>query len=166
MCSSRTVRKRGLETVGLRKRNVTRQTVLKPTATPRGTVTGAATGSVVQRTADTDEMKDLILHILDDAKAEDTVAIDLRRKTPVADHMIVTSGRSDRHVGAIAEQLQTKLKQQGVTGLKTEGLPHCDWVLIDAGDVIVHVFRPEVRSFYNLEKMWSADAPEENRAVV
>ncbi len=79
--------------------------------------------------------------------------------------MIVTSGRSDRHVGAIAEQIQTRLKQSGVSGVNVEGLPHCDWVLIDAGDVIVHVFRPEVRSFYNLEKMWSADAPHEQAAM-
>ena len=100
-----------------------------------------------------------ILQILDDAKAEDTTAIDLAGKSPMADYMVISSGRSDRHVGAIAEQLRTKLKRHGVSGIRVEGLPHCDWVLVDTGDIIVHIFRPEVRSFYNLEKMWSAAAP-------
>ena len=105
-----------------------------------------------------------VLATLEDAKAEDTVAIDLAGKTSLADAMIVTSGRSNRHVGAIADQLIEKLKAEGHTGLSVEGMPHCDWVLIDAGDVIVHIFRPEVRSFYNLEKMWGSDRPVE-RAV-
>jgi ribosome-associated protein len=78
--------------------------------------------------------------------------------------MIVTSGRSNRHVGAIADHVIEALKAQGVRNLRVEGQPHCDWVLIDAGDVIVHIFRPEVRSFYNLEKMWGMDRPGE-RAV-
>ena len=73
--------------------------------------------------------------------------------------MIIASGRSHRHVGAIADHIQRRLKDAGVKGVSVEGLPHCDWVLVDAGDVIVHVFRPEVRGFYNLEKMWSAAAP-------
>ncbi len=106
-------------------------------------------------------MKNQILEILDDAKAEEAITIDLSGKSPMADYMVIASGRSDRHVGAIAEQLRTKLKQSGMTGIRVEGLPHCDWVLIDAGDVIVHVFRPEVRSFYNLEKMWSSAAPDD-----
>ena len=105
-----------------------------------------------------------VLATLEDAKSEDTVAIDLAGKTSLADAMIVTSGRSNRHVGAIADQLIEKLKAEGHTGLRVEGMPHCDWVLIDAGDVIVHIFRPEVRSFYNLEKMWGSDRPVE-RAV-
>lgn len=105
-----------------------------------------------------------VLATLEDAKAEDTVAIDLAGKTSLADAMIVTSGRSNRHVGAIADQLIEKLKAEGHTGMRVEGMPHCDWVLIDAGDVIVHIFRPEVRSFYNLEKMWGSDRPVE-RAV-
>jgi ribosome-associated protein len=87
-------------------------------------------------------------------KAEDTIAIDLTGKTSIADAMVVTSGRSTRHVGAIADRLLEGLKEAGVAYLRVEGMPHCDWVLIDAGDVIVHVFRPEVRAFYNLEKMW------------
>lgn len=110
------------------------------------------------------ELKDLILTILDEAKAENAVTIDLAGKSPMADYMVIATGRSDRHVGAIAEQLMTKLKTDGLTGVRTEGLAQCDWVLIDAHDVIVHIFRPEVRAFYNLEKMWSPAAPGELRA--
>lgn len=73
--------------------------------------------------------------------------------------MVVASGRSQRHVGAIAEHLVVALKKQGLRNIRVEGVPHCDWVLIDAGDVIVHVFRPEVREFYNLEKMWTRTRP-------
>lgn len=75
-------------------------------------------------------------------------------KSSIADHMVIASGRSSRHVGAIADQLVKDLKEAGLRGLRVEGMPHCDWVLIDAGDVLVHVFRPEVRAFYALEKMW------------
>ena len=106
----------------------------------------------------------LILGTLDDAKAEDTVVIDLTGKTSLADSMIITSGRSNRHVASIADRVIEALKESGQHGVKVEGMPHCDWVLIDAGDVIVHVFRPEVRHFYNLEKMWGGDRPGE-RAV-
>lgn len=102
-----------------------------------------------------------ILRILDDAKAEETVTIDLVGKTSLADAMVVTTGRSNRHVSAIADQVIEELKASGRRDLRVEGQPHCDWVLIDAGDVILHVFRPEVRSFYNLEKMWGADRPAE-----
>ena len=73
--------------------------------------------------------------------------------------MVIASGRSDRHVGAIADQLQKKLKERGARRVRVEGLKTCDWVLIDTGDIIVHVFRPEVREFYNLEKMWQAERP-------
>ncbi len=102
---------------------------------------------------------------LDDAKAEAVITINLDGKTAIADTMVVASGRSNRHVGAIAGQLVEKLKAAGHKNLRVEGLPQCDWVLVDAGDVVVHVFRPEVRSFYNLEKLWSADAPQERVAV-
>ena len=88
-------------------------------------------------------------------KAEDTVTIDLTGKTAFADAMVVTSGRSNRHVGAVADRVLEGLKKAGVPDARVEGMPHCDWVLIDAGDVIVHVFRPEVRAFYDLEKMWA-----------
>jgi ribosome-associated protein len=101
---------------------------------------------------------------LDEAKALDIVSIDLEGKSSIADYMIVASGRSTRHVGAIAEQVMKALKMETKFRIKVEGLPHCDWVLIDGGDVIVHIFRPEVREFYNLEKMWSADRPDERVA--
>ena len=97
----------------------------------------------------------MILACLDDAKAEDTITIDLHGKTSISDYMVVTCGRSNRHVGAVADRVLEHLEQAGVPDLRVEGVPHCDWVLIDAGDVIVHVFRPEVRAFYNLEKMWA-----------
>ena len=104
---------------------------------------------------DAEETLRLVLHRLDDMKAEDTVTIHLSGKTSIADYMVVTSGRSHRHVGAVADHVLKDLSQGGVPGARVEGTPHCDWVLIDAGDVIVHVFRPEVRAFYNLEKMWA-----------
>jgi ribosome-associated protein len=102
-----------------------------------------------------------IVHWLDEAKAEDLITIDLAGKSSIGDFMVIASGRSDRHVGAIAEQLQRKLKEKGLGRVRVEGLEACDWVLLDTGDIIVHIFRPEVREFYNLEKMWSADRPSE-----
>jgi ribosome-associated protein len=121
----------------------------------------AATGSVEPAGGAT---LPLVLGVLDDSKAEDTVVIDLIGKTTLADSMIVTSGRSNRHVGSIADHVVEVLKDHGRKDLRVEGMPHCDWVLIDAGDVIVHVFRPEVRHFYNLEKMWGGDRPAERAA--
>ena len=85
--------------------------------------------------------------------------IDLRDKSSVADGLIVASGRSHRHVAALADRLLRTLKEQGYGKARVEGVPHCDWVLIDAGDVIVHLFRPEVRAFYNIEKIWSVEPP-------
>jgi ribosome-associated protein len=110
----------------------------------------------VSQHAAVQETLNLILARLDDMKAEDTLTIDLTGKTSIADAMVVTSGRSNRHVGAVADRVIEGLKEAGVSGIRVEGMPHCDWVLIDAGDVIVHVFRPEVRAFYNLEKMWAS----------
>ena len=95
-----------------------------------------------------------VLAQLDEAKAEAIVTINLEGKGAIADNMVVASGRSSRHVGAIADQLVDKLKEAGHRNLRIEGMPQCDWVLVDAGDVIIHVFRPEVRDFYQLEKMW------------
>src|SRR5215217_76831 len=103
------------------------------------------------------QMIDVVLKSLDDAKAEQTVHIDITGKSSLSDHMVVTSGRSHRHVGAMADQLARDLKEAGFGKPRVEGLPHCDWVLVDGGDVIVHIFRPEVREFYNIEKMWQAD---------
>jgi ribosome-associated protein len=105
-----------------------------------------------------------IVHWLDEAKAEAIVTIDLKGKSSIGDFMVIASGRSDRHVGAIADQLKKKLKEAGQARVRVEGFEACDWVLIDIGDIIVHVFRPEVREFYNLEKMWSADRPGEHMA--
>ena len=106
----------------------------------------------------------MILATLDDAKAEDTITIDLHGKTSIGDYMVVTCGRSNRHVGAVADHVLEDLEKAGVPDLRVEGVPHCDWVLIDAGDVIVHVFRPEVRAFYNLEKMWAPGRTSTRRA--
>jgi len=100
----------------------------------------------------------LIQAQLDDDKAEDIVTIDLCGKTDIADAMVVASGRSARHVGAMADKIVRKLKEQGFGRARMEGAPACDWVLIDAEDVIVHLFRPEVRQFYNLERIWSETA--------
>jgi ribosome-associated protein len=118
----------------------------------RKTSTPAA---VLQAQPDADKTLKMILSRLDDMKAEETVTIDLRGKSAFSDYMVVTSGRANRHVGAIAENVTKGLKETGIKGIHVEGLPHCDWVLIDSGDVIVHVFRPEVREFYNLERLWT-----------
>jgi ribosome-associated protein len=107
---------------------------------------------------DAEEILRLVLARLDDMKAEDTLTIDLRNKSSIGDYMVVSSGRSQRHVGSVADRIVEDLHKVGVSA-RVEGVPHCDWVLIDAGDVIVHVFRPEVRSFYNLEKMWMTGRP-------
>lgn len=104
-----------------------------------------------------------IVRWLDDAKAEEIVEIPLEGKSSMGDYMVVASGRSDRHVGAIADQVSQKLKEAGYTRVRVEGQEACDWVLIDAGDIIVHVFRPEVREFYNLEKMWQTALPSEQQ---
>jgi ribosome-associated protein len=101
-----------------------------------------------------------VLRQLDDSKAEQVVAMDLSGKSTIADTMIVATGRSNRHVNAIADQVVDELSKHGMKNIRIEGVPQCDWVLVDAGDVIVHVFRPEVRSFYNLEKLWAANIPE------
>ena len=100
-------------------------------------------------------LETLIVDRLDDDKAQDIVCIDLKGKSSVADTLIIASGRSHRHVGALADHVLRALKEAGFGKAKVEGLPACDWVLIDVGDVVVHIFRPEVRTFYNIEKIWS-----------
>ena len=102
---------------------------------------------------------DLILNTiveqtLDIGKAENIISISLNGKSSIADHMIIASGTSARHVAALADQLSRKLKKEGYTILSIQGQSEANWILVDAGDVIIHLFRPEVRDFYNLEKMW------------
>ncbi len=102
----------------------------------------------------------LVLDQLEDDQAQEVVTIPLEGKSSIADHMIIASGRSTRQVASIAQKLAEKVKHEGFGPVRLEGLPAADWVLIDAGDVVIHLFRPEVRSFYNLERMWSfGDAP-------
>lgn len=113
---------------------------------------------------DADETLRIVLARLDDMKAQDTTTIDLRHDSTIADYMVVTSGRSNRHVGSVAERVVEDLHGAGLAGIRVEGMPHCDWVLIDAGDVIIHVFRPEVRAFYSLEKMWLRGRADTRRA--
>lgn len=135
-----------------------------------GTATGAAARSKKQagrletgtiETVQSNLLTD-VLAWLDEAKAEDIVSIGLRGKSTIADHMVIATGRSDRHVGAIGDQLHKKLKEAGAGRVRVEGMEACDWVLIDTGDLIIHIFRPEVREFYKLEKMWSGERPEDD----
>ena len=128
---------------------VSKQTATKPA---RKKPTKAA---ALKAQPDADKTLNMILSRLDDMKAEDTVTIDLRGKSAYSDYMVVTTGRANRHVGAIAENVAKGLKESGVKSPHVEGMPNCDWVLIDSGDVIVHIFRPEVREFYNLERLWT-----------
>tara|TARA_Y100001936_G_scaffold254175_1_gene326410 strand:+ start:7429 stop:7827 length:399 start_codon:yes stop_codon:yes gene_type:complete len=125
------------------------------------------TDTLVQGAADTPptdpaSVLELVRETLEDHKAEDTVIIDLQGKSTIGDYMIIASGNSTRQVVSLAENLVQTLKKQGLPPIKPEGLPQGDWVLIDAGNVIVHIFRPEVRDFYKLEKMWEADLSETN----
>lgn len=107
-----------------------------------------------------DALHQLVLGQLDDDQAQDVVSISLEGKSSIADHMVIASGRSTRQVAAMAQKLAEKVKQSGFGSARVEGLPAADWVLIDAGDVVVHLFRPEVRSFYNLERMWAFESGE------
>ena len=108
----------------------------------------------------------LILSSLDEAKAEDVLNIDIRGKSVLADAMIIASGRSSRHVASVCDRLLRDLKNAGFGSPVVEGLEHGDWVLIDEGDVIIHVFRPEVREFYNLERMWLTSDEERSDGTV
>jgi len=138
-------------------------TLSNVTRSVEGAVLSApSAASLLAATASRDALQ-TVLTSLENAKAEGIVTIDIQNKSSLGDYMVVASGRSHRHVGAVADRLVRDLKDAGFGPLKVEGLPHCDWVLIDAGDLIVHVFRPEVREFYNLEKMWSAEAYSERR---
>ncbi len=105
------------------------------------------------RPLDPDKLVETVVTSLDDDKAEEIVVIDLRGRSSLGDHLVIATGRSQRQVGAMADHLLETLKQQGL-GVSIEGMTQGDWVLIDAGDIVIHLFRPEVRSFYNLEGMW------------
>jgi ribosome-associated protein len=116
----------------------------------------AGATSIGPMAADTpsDRLHALVLAQLDDDQAQDLVSIPLAGKSSIADHMIVASGRSTRQVASMAQKLAERIKAEGFGNSRIEGLPAADWVVIDAGDVIIHLFRPEVRTFYNLERMW------------
>lgn len=141
------------------KANPAKPSLAKPSPakpSPTKSVAPVSTPGEARARPGADALLKLILARLDDMKAEETVTIDLRGKSTLADYMVVSSGRANRHVGAIAEHVIEDLRKVGIKGTHAEGMANCDWVLIDAGDVIVHLFRPEVRAFYNLEKMWTA----------
>jgi ribosome-associated protein len=136
-----------------------------PLSTPALSRAARRAPTPVSRTRpDVEEALRLVLARLDDMKAEDIVTINLTGKTSIGDYMVIASGRSQRHVGSVADRVVEGLNEAGVPDIRVEGMPQCDWVLIDAGDVIVHVFRPEVRAFYNLEKMWTAGRTTSRRA--
>jgi ribosome-associated protein len=146
------------------------QSVLPETGTKAGNKAGKSArktstqAAVSKAQPDADKTLSMILARLDDMKAEETVTIDLRGKSAFSDYMVVASGRSNRHVGSIAESVAKGLKEAGLKAPHIEGLTNSDWVLIDSGDVVVHVFRPEVREFYNLERMW-IDGPKPAKTV-
>ena len=118
---------------------------------PQTSIRSAVDGAIEQAEA----LHDLVLRSLDDDKAVDVVSIPLSGKSNIADYMVIASGRSTRQVAAMAQKLSERIKRDLGRSVRVEGLPVADWVLIDADDVIVHLFRPEVRTFYNLERMWA-----------
>ena len=126
------------------------------------TLSAPQTDGAIERS---EALHDLVLRSLDDDKAVEIVSIPLAGKSNIADHMVIASGRSTRQVASMAQKLTERIKRELGRSVRVEGLPVADWVLIDADDVIVHLFRPEVRSFYNLERMWAFEerAPEERR---
>jgi len=121
----------------------------------------AATGAAIMDDAaqaiapEPGSLHELVLQSLDDDQAQEVISIPLAGKSSIADHMVIASGRSTRQVATMAQKLAERIKHAGFGNSRIEGLPAADWVLIDAGDVVVHLFRPEVRSFYNLERMWA-----------
>ena len=136
----------------------------KDLATPALSRAARRKPDTVSRHPTAEETLRIVLAGLDDMKAEDIVTINLDGKSSIADFMVVATGRSNRHVASIAEQVTKDLSQAHVARVRVEGLRQGDWVLIDAGDVVVHIFRPEVRDFYALEKMWSASRTDGKRA--
>lgn len=127
---------------------------------PQAQIQPTQTGATPPTTIDHgDPVLALVLQSLDDDQAQELVTIDLDGKSSIGDYMVIASGRSTRQVAAMAQKLGERLKQAGFGNPRIEGLPAADWVLVDAGGVIVHLFRPEVRTFYNLERMWGFDGP-------
>ncbi|NCP14868.1 MAG: ribosome silencing factor [Sphingomonadales bacterium] len=135
---------------------------------PLGAVQAAATAAPSQGKPEmgADALHQLVLAQLDDDQAQEIVSIPLAGKSSIADHMVIASGRSTRQVASMAQKLAEEIKKAGFGHARIEGLPAADWVLIDAGDVVIHLFRPEVRTFYNLERMWSFEGgePQQGRA--
>lgn len=127
------------------------------TSTAHAATASQGLQSMAKSELSSEALHKLVLDQLDDDQAQELVSIPLEGKSSIADHMVIASGRSTRQVAAMAQKLAEKIKQQGFGSARVEGLPAADWVLIDAGDVVVHLFRPEVRSFYNLERMWGFD---------
>ena len=119
------------------------------------TVTSTLPSNQLTAQTNPENLYEISKNSLEDSKAIEVASIDITGKSPLCDYILVASGRSHRHVRAIAERLLRDLKTAGYGSCKVEGLTNCDWVLIDAVDVIIHIFRPEVREFYNIEKMWS-----------
>jgi len=126
---------------------------------PQAQIQPASTGATPPKVESDDPQLALVLQSLDDDQAQDIVTIDLAGKSSIAEFMVIASGRSTRQVAAMAQKLGERLKHGGFGNSRAEGLPAADWVLVDAGGVVVHLFRPEVRSFYNLERMWGFDGP-------
>ena len=122
--------------------------------TPRVTEL-SQTKKIVQAEQNTDPVLECVTRSLDDSNAEQTVTLFIGNKTTIADYMVIASGRSNRHVNAAADRLLRDLKKYGKKNVQVEGRPACDWVLVDLGNVVVHIFKPEVREFYDLEKMWN-----------
>jgi ribosome-associated protein len=145
---------KGTLTLSLQPAHDAQKPVIESQSLETTTLSTLAEGEAAGQNSDM-SLETLIVNRLDDDKAQDIVCIDLKGKSSVADTLIIASGRSHRHVGALADHVLRALKEAGYGKAKVEGLPACDWVLIDVGDVVVHVFRPEVRAFYNIEKIWS-----------
>jgi ribosome-associated protein len=129
---------------------------------PPGAMQAAATAaqSLARSDMSAASLHQLVLTQLDDDQAQEIVSIPLEGKSSIADHMVIASGRSTRQVASMAQKLAEEIKKAGFGNARIEGLPAADWVLIDAGDVVIHLFRPEVRTFYNLERMWSFEGGE------
>ena len=111
------------------------------------------------------EIKNIIENVLDENKAKNIVSIDLKKKSQIADYMIIASGTSSRHLQSLSEILISELKKFGITGCKIEGRESSDWKLVDAIDIIVHIFHPDKRRFYDIEKMWSEEIPKEKALI-